>query len=131
MSDERHSPLSGFGNKHTWDTFFLEEWPQHRQETKAVMKKIDEMHASIMAIHADTKFLPTLVDIAATLRDMRGSLFDSVSGKNVVDIDTVKDLLKAQQASYVGAISTICKVFGVLIVVLAGLKIFLPAWFGG
>lgn len=129
--DTKHTHGNNFAGRQKWDIFLEEEWPQHRREAKESMRKIEEMHAGIVAIRNDTKFLPTLNDISQTLKDMRSGLLDVLAGKNVVDVDTVKDLLKAQQTSYVNAISTICKIFGVLFIVLAGLKVFLPNWFGG
>lgn len=125
--DTKHIICPYANGKTSWDIFLEDEWPKHRKETVEAMKKIDEMHAGIVAIRNDTKFLPTLNDIAASLRDMNSKLFEVLSGKNVVDVDTMKDILKAQQSGYL----TICKIFGILFLVIAGLKVFLPQWFGG
>lgn len=125
--DNKHIQIPSPGAKPKWDIFLEEEWPQHRKEAREAMRKIEEMHQGIVAIRHDTKFLPTLNDIAASLRDMNGKLFEVLSGKNVVDVDTMKEILKAQQSGYL----TICKIFGVLFLVIAGLKVFLPQWFGG
>ena len=112
-----------------WEAFLEKEWPQHRQEHIVAAKKIDEMHSSIAAIREDTKHLTKLDLIASTLGDMRDSLIQVVSGKNIVDSETVKEMLKAQQSSHTATISTISKVFGVVIIVLVGLKFIVPHWF--
>lgn len=129
--DDKHTPLCSVSGRHRWDVFFDTEWPQHRKEHAEVMRKINEMHSGILAIRQDTRHLPVLDTISGTLREMKDSLIDVVSGKNIVDVDTVKDMLKAQQQAYSATIATICKIFGTIIIILVGLKLLVPTWFGG
>jgi hypothetical protein len=117
------------GNRNKWDAFFDEEWPQHRRESGDAMKKINEMHTAIFAIREDTRHLTKLDNIADNLRSIKDSLIEVVSGKNVVNVETVKDVLNAQQKSYTTTIATMSKIFGMIILILVGMKIFAPQWF--
>lgn len=131
MSEDENgaTPPSYSRSKHKWDNFLEEEWPRHRKEHSDTMRKIEEVHQGISAIRQNTAHLTALEPISATLREMKEGLFNILTGKNVVDVDTVKDLLKAQQNSYVTTISTICKIFGAVVIILVGLKVFVPQWF--
>lgn len=130
-NDTEHNALRIPNGKTKWDTFLDDEWPTHRKEVKDAMLKINEMHAGIAAIQRDTKHLPILDTVATTLIDIKDNLIEVLRGKNVVDVETVKDMLKAQQSTYTTTISTICKIFGLIIIILVGMKVLAPHWFGG
>jgi hypothetical protein len=117
-------------HREKWDVFLGEEWPRFLGEYRVAHSKVDEMHQAIKLMREDTKHLTKLDAISTTLREMKDGLIEVVSGKNVIDTNTAKEMLTAQQDTYVKLIATICKVFGVIILVLIGLKFFLPEWFG-
>lgn len=111
-------------------TFLEKSWPEYLKEYREASAKVDEMHKLINLMRDDTRHLTKLDVIATTLSDMKDGLIEIVSGKNVIDTSTAKDMLVAQQETYIKLISTICKVFGAIIIVLVGLRFLLPQWFG-
>lgn len=110
-------------NKLSLDSF-LEDWSKHRDAAITAMKKIDEMHSH-------TAHLVKLDAINSTLYGVKDCLIQVLSGKDVVSTVTAQEMLNAQQRSYTAIISTICRIFGLIVVILVGLKILAPQWLGG
>lgn len=112
-----------------WDKFLENEWPQHRKETVEAMRKIDEIHLSIGAIKNDTRHLQMLDAIAKILGEVKDSLIATLSGKDIISTAAANEMLQAQQKAYSGIITSLCKIFGVILLLLVGLKTFAPHWF--
>jgi len=117
--------------KSKWELFLDEDWPKHKIDFGIVSEEVHSMQAAMIDIKSDTRHLPALDNISGTLREIKDGLLQVVSGKNVVDVDTVKGMLKAQQDVYTTMITTICKLLGVIIVVLLGVKLLAPYLLGG
>jgi len=110
----------------TTEMFFANEWPRYRRESDIANRKIDEMHTSIALITTDTKHLHKLEDISQSLKEVNSCLMTVLSGKDIISTETAKEMLTAQQKTYSGIITSLCKIFGLIIVILVGVRILAP-----
>lgn len=130
--DKEHGEILPHCLNSNWNIFltqFSSEWPEHRKEIIDAIKKINEMHVAIADIGRDTKHLSKLEGIHGALQEVKDCLIHVLSGKDVISTDTAKEMLQAQQKTYAAIITSLCKVFGVIFIVVIGLRIFLPEWF--
>lgn len=126
--DENTFPCNncGFYKSDKWKIFVEEQWPKHLENSSFMQQRIEEIYESICVIRMNTNHLQKLDSISGSLLELKDGLLKIVSGKNVIDIDTVKDLVKAQQATYLKVITVICTVFLIVVITLLGLKTFIP-----
>jgi hypothetical protein len=109
-----------------WEAFLESEWPLHRRETTEAMRKIDEIHVAIGAIKNDTRHLQMLDSIAKILGDVRDSLLPVLIGKDIMSTTSAKEMLEAQQKTYGSIITSLCKIFSIVVLLLVGMRIWLP-----
>lgn len=105
------------------------DWPEHREKVMQSIKKLDEIHASVATMQDAISNLTELRSISDTLRGMSEMFTKVISGKNVVEVGTLKEILKEQQKGYSGLIKTMCIIFSAFIGVILGVKILFPDWF--
>jgi len=119
--------------REAWDKWLLEEWPKHREESILASHKVEQIHSVVSTIQNDVKHLQkldVLSTIADTLKNLQDNLIAVLTGKNVIDMETAKEIIKSQQSTYVNIIKTILWVFGSVIGVLIGVKFLIPEIFG-
>lgn len=116
-----------------WDRWLENEWPQHRKETAIAMQKMEQMHTVVASMQEDIKHLKkldTLSLISNTLVELKTGLIATLSGKNVIDVQTAKEMMAQQQGVYVSVIKTILWTLGVIVGVVTGVKFLAPQVFG-
>ncbi len=88
-----------------------------------VMDEIKQDHAHLRRISSSNEM------ICSTLVEIKTSLINAVLGKDIVPVGVAKSMIEEQRKAYITIIRTLCWVFGVIVCVLAGLKVLAPQWF--
>lgn len=110
---------------------FVGEWDRYRKESVLAHQKVDQMHTVVLAIHENMKHLIKLDTISETLSALSQNLIATLSGKNVIDINTAKEMMAFQEKAYMMVIRTLAWALGSIVALLLGIKLIWPQLFGG
>ena len=106
--------------------FDSSEWFKHREDIKEAHVKIHNCTEMLNSIQASTD---SWKRIACAMEEMKEGVMNKALGKDEVPIDVVREMMTQQQKAYLSIIKMMSVIFGLIILVLIGLKYLSPHLF--